>query len=41
MSLDEVKPRLVSFLENRKSDEFVRKMLKELREKAEVKVHLE
>ncbi len=41
MSLDEVKPRLVSFLENRKSDEFVRKMLKELREKAEVKVHLQ
>lgn len=40
MSLEEVKPRLISFLENRKSDEFVRKMLKELREKAEVKVHL-
>ena len=41
MSLEEVKPRLVSFLENRKSDEFVRKMLKELREKAEVKIHLQ
>jgi peptidyl-prolyl cis-trans isomerase C len=41
MSLEEVKPRLISFLENRKADEFVRKMLKELREKAEVKVHLQ
>jgi len=40
MALDAVKPRLLAFLSQRMRDSQVEKMIKELRDKAEVKINL-